>query len=115
MRFVLVVFCFAYEEIALGFLQEFVGKPYADLEDKLMQMLPEIKSRYLNLKPLTEYVVNYMQNLYQGFNSHGQCDYSYSHLTVGYFNINKKLTELDRFLNPANLTRMWGLAKFCGG
>ena len=49
MRFVLVVFCFAYEEIALGFLQEFVGKPYADLEDKLMQMLPEIKSRYLNM------------------------------------------------------------------
>ena len=109
------MFCFAYEEIALGFLQEFFGKPYADLEDKLMQMLPDMKRRYHNLKPLTDYVVNYMQDLYQGFNSHSQCDYRYSHLMVGYFSANNKLVEMDGFLNTANLSRMWGLAKFCGG
>ena len=96
-------------------MEEYVGKPYADLEDKIMQRLPDMKSSYLNLKPLTEHVVHYMQDLHQSFNSHCQCDGSYSHLTVGYLSANGKLTDMVGFLSPANLRRMWGTAKFCGG
>ena len=72
----------AYEDIALGFMEEYVGKPYADLEDKIMQRLLDIKSSCFKLKPSTEHEVHYMQDLHQGFNSHCQCNYSYSHLTV---------------------------------
>ena len=110
----LVLFA-AYEDIALGFMEEYVGKPYADLEDKIMQRLLDIKSSYFKLKPSTEHIVHYMQDLHQGFNSHCQCDCSYSHLTVGYFSVNGKLADSVGFLNPANLRRMWGAAKFCGG
>ena len=56
----LVLFA-AYEDIALGFMEEYVGKPYADLEDKIMQRLLDMQSSYFNLKPLTEHVVHYMQ------------------------------------------------------
>ena len=97
-------------------MEEYVGKPYADLEDKIMQRLLDIKSSYFKLKPSTEHIVHYMQDLHQGFSSHCQSDCSYSrHLTVGYFSINGKLADVIGLLNPANLRQMLGMAKFCGG
>ena len=56
-----------------------------------------------------------MQDLYQGFNSHCQCDCSYSHLTVGHFSVNGKLADIVGLLNPTSLSRIWGMAKFPGG
>jgi len=101
----------AYEDIALGFVEEYVGKPYADLEDKI-----KLKSSFFKLKPSTEHIVHYMQDLHHGFSSFCQSDCSYSrHLTVGYFSINGKLADVIGLLNPANLRQMWGMAKFCGG
>ena len=111
----LVLFA-AYEDIALGFMEEYVGKPYADLEDKIMQRLLDIKSSYFKLKPSTEHIVHYMQDLHHGFSSFCQSDCSYSrHLTVGYVSINGKLTDIIGLLNPASLRQMWGMTKFCGG
>ena len=112
-RFVLFA---AYEDIALGFMEEYVGKPYADLEDTIMQRLLDLTSSYFKFKPSTEHVVHYLQDLHQGFSSHCQSDCSYSrHLTVGYFSVNGKLADIIGLLNPANLSQMWGMAKFCGG
>jgi hypothetical protein len=106
----------AYEDIALGFLEEYVGKPFADLEDKIMQRLLDIKSSYIKSKPSTEHIVRYMQDLHHGVSSFCQFDCSYSRrLTVGYFSINGNLMDIIGLLNPASLRQMWGMAKFCGG
>ena len=104
-------YCFSLEEITAGWVAEWKNKPFAELEVELLKRSFDVKKHScFKPKTLTKAVKEKIE--YQNCNGTAKPQWSHDHLEKGYLGFNYQYTEGETVLNYADITRMWGLAKF---